>query len=70
MQSAQTGAEDLFLTSAEVAQRLNIKPNTLSVWRRRNQAGAPPFLKLCGAVRYRASAIEAWLKANEKCAAI
>jgi len=56
---AELMAEAL-LTPAEVAVRLGVKIQTLSVWRCTGRAGLP-FLKVCGAIRYRRSDVEKWL---------
>lgn len=52
------------LTSAETAALLNIKPNTLEIWRGKNRG--PAFVKLGTAkqspVRYEQSEIARWLR--------
>lgn len=61
--------EDRLLTEREVAQRLGLKPNTLAGWRStrcRNKRRGPPFVRIGGSIRFRASTLEAWLKVNER----
>lgn len=53
---------DRLLTEVEAAQFLNISIRTLQAWRTRG--GGPLFIRLGRAVRYRQSALEAWLNAN------
>ncbi len=55
------------LTEAAVARLLNIGPSTLRKWRQRGHG--PKHLRLGGVVRYRPSAVEAFLNASAKEAA-
>jgi predicted site-specific integrase-resolvase len=49
-----------FLTSAQAAARLGIRPGTLTVWRQRGIG--PAYVRCGGAIRYRESDVEAYLK--------
>lgn len=51
------------LTTAEVAQFLNISVSTLNNARVSGRAGYPPYHKIGGSVRYRLSDLEAYLQA-------
>lgn len=51
------------MTTDEVAALLGIKPATIRRWRAEHRI---PFIKLNGAVRYRESAISAWIEENSK----
>lgn len=44
------------LKTAEAAKILDVKTNTLEVWRSQNRG--PRFVKACGAVRYRLEDLE------------
>lgn len=44
------------LKTAEAAKILDVKTNTLEVWR--SQKRGPRFIKACGAVRYRLEDLE------------
>ena len=46
----------------EAADYLNVKPQTMAVWR--CNGNGPKFVKLNRAVRYRLSDIEAWLESR------
>ncbi len=48
------------LTELQVAQILNLKPGTLSVWRCTRRVDLP-FVKLGRAVRYRRADVEAFI---------
>lgn len=50
---------DEWLTSAEAAKRLGIRPGTLVVWRQRGIG--PAYVRCGGAIRYRESDLEAYL---------
>jgi hypothetical protein len=48
-------------TTAQIAQRFNLKPETLANWRCGRKG--PPFVKMeGGTVRYDESAVVAWLQ--------
>lgn len=47
------------MTTAEVAERLHISEGTVRWWR--HVRTGPPSFKVCGAVRYRRTDVEAWL---------
>ncbi|HEY6291049.1 MAG TPA: helix-turn-helix domain-containing protein [Terriglobia bacterium] len=51
-----------WLTSAEAAVRLGIRPGTLIVWRRRRIG--PAYVRCGVAIRYRAADVEAYLDAQ------
>ena len=55
---------DALLTEVEVAERLKSKVGTLQVWRSTKRV-ALPYVKIGRLVRYRASAVEAFIAANE-----
>jgi len=57
-------ASDRLLTTAEVADRLNVSPATLVGWRYKRQ-GPPAIILSRRAVRYRESALQAWLAEHE-----
>lgn len=48
------------MTTAEVAEWLRVKVNTLEHWRSRGRG--PAFRKVGGVVRYRRSDVENWLE--------
>lgn len=54
---------DQFLTAAQAADLLGIKPSTLAAWRCLRSDG-PPFSKVGSAVRYRRSALIEWVQAR------
>lgn len=56
--------EDTLLDAADVADYLGIPVNSLKMWRYRRKG--PPWLKLGRHVRYRQSALERWLDAQEE----
>ena len=55
---------DELLTPAEVAAWLQVPLSTLRIWRHRREG--PPAVKVGRLLRYRAGAVEAWLKAQEQ----
>ena len=59
-----TKAPDQFLSEHEVAARLGLAPCTLRAWRHLGKG--PTYLKLGKTIRYRASAMEAYLAACER----
>ncbi len=48
-----------FLTTEEVAALVRASTRTLEDWRYRD-AGGPPWVRVCGKVRYPRSAYDAW----------
>lgn len=48
------------LTVAQVAEKIEVTPGTLSVWRSTGRYSLP-FIKIGGKVRYRASDLDAWI---------
>jgi len=62
MQSTTT-LPDPLLTEAQVAAILGVKPTTLQVWRSTRRY-AFPYIKSGRLVRYRASAVEAFIAAR------
>lgn len=54
--------EDKYLKTEEVAELLNVNPETINNYRRR-KANPIPFYKIAGgAVRFKWSEVEAWLE--------
>lgn len=51
------------LTTAEVADRLNVSEQTLRHWRTQNRG--PRYLKLGKAVRYRPADITTWIEEQQ-----
>jgi predicted DNA-binding transcriptional regulator AlpA len=56
-------AADRLLPLAEVADLLRVSPDVLYQWRKREQG--PPSFRIGRLVRYRASALTAWIDAQE-----
>ena len=54
--------EDRLLMSAETARRIRVTPTTLKAWRHRRQG--PPFYRYGRRVVYRASEVDAWVRAH------
>ena len=54
--------DDVLLTTKQVATR--IKSSTSFLEKGRVQGYGPPYIKICGAVRYRLSDVEDWLSTN------
>jgi excisionase family DNA binding protein len=52
-----------FLTEAEAAKLLDIKPGTLSVWRSTGRYKIP-FVKVGRNVRYTRESLDAWLESR------
>lgn len=55
---------DKLLTQGEVAEKLRKPPRTLERWR--YQKYGPTYIKVGRDVRYRLSAVERWLAAQEQ----
>jgi excisionase family DNA binding protein len=51
-----------FLDTKQAAQYLNLKKNTLEIWRLRG--GGPAFVKFGRAVRYRKQDLDAYVERN------
>ena len=51
---------DRLLTVRQTAEKLNLQPHTLNVWRCEGQG--PPYHKIGRSIRYRASDLTAWLE--------
>jgi predicted DNA-binding transcriptional regulator AlpA len=56
--------DDEIKTSNEVADRLKIKPKTLSEWR--SAGKGPKFFRVGRTIRYRESEIRSWLESQSK----
>lgn len=52
-----------FYTARQLAERLDVKPQTLAIWRMKGEG--PTFLKVGRAVRYRAADVDFWLEGRE-----
>lgn len=57
-------ADHQILTTPEVAEQLRVSVGMLKLWR--HQKRGPRYVKDGGYVRYRQSAIDAWLKSREQ----
>lgn len=55
---------DKYLTTAELAERLNVAPGTLSGWRVFGRG--PQFIRMGKLVRYRESDVDLWLAAQDE----
>lgn len=53
--------EETFLTQAEAAVFLQVKPKTLGIWRCTKKYNLP-YIKIGGKVRYALSDLKNWLK--------
>ncbi len=56
--------DDRLLTGDQLADYLSVTPETLAGWRRSGEG--PPCLLVGGGIRYRESAVEAWLATRER----
>lgn len=66
MERHVAGTNDSLLDTAELARRLEVKPQTIRTWRLRGEG--PTFIKLgsaLGRCRYSAHVVEEWLKDRE-----
>ena len=59
----EIGMETLW-TTEQTARVLGMKAHTLEKWR--TTGAGPPFIYVGGAVRYRPSAVEAWLESQTR----
>jgi predicted DNA-binding transcriptional regulator AlpA len=66
MARARVGGETVWLTAAELADRLKVAQSTLWQWNLRNYG--PPAVRIGGKLRYRVEAVEAWEKEQENLA--
>lgn len=57
-------ADDVLLTEAEVADLLRVSQRTVRRWR--NEGTGPPALRVGRRIRYRRSAVEAWLDRRDQ----
>ena len=65
--TAENGSTDVgvYLTTVEAAKYLNLSRQFLEAARYRADGTGPPYIKLERAVRYRRSALDAWMTAHE-----
>jgi hypothetical protein len=63
MARARVGGETVWLTAAELADRLKVAQSTLWQWNLRNYG--PPAVRIGGKLRYRVEAVEAWEREQE-----
>jgi predicted DNA-binding transcriptional regulator AlpA len=63
MARARIGGETVWLTAAELANRLRVAQSTLWQWNLRNYG--PPAVRIGGKLRYRVEAVEAWEQEQE-----
>jgi predicted DNA-binding transcriptional regulator AlpA len=53
-------------TEAQTAAVIGVEPKTLNIWRTRKAAHQPPYVKVGRLVRYRPSAVAAWVESRER----
>ncbi|MBC2883573.1 helix-turn-helix domain-containing protein [Campylobacter sp. Marseille-Q3452] len=59
--------ENQYIKDEEVAEALNVTPDTLAKWRMKNNNGPKlPYVKIGRSIMYRREAIEKWLRENER----
>jgi predicted site-specific integrase-resolvase len=58
--SAPANDETLLLTTAELAERLRCKPETLARWRRGGRG--PAYVRVAGRVLYAPADVHRWLR--------
>jgi hypothetical protein len=63
MARGRIGGETVWLTAAELANRLRVAQSTLWQWNLRNYG--PPAVRIGGKLRYRVEAVEAWEQEQE-----
>jgi predicted site-specific integrase-resolvase len=63
MARARVGGETVWLTAAELADRLKIAQSTLWQWNLRGYG--PPAVRIGGKLRYRVKAVEQWEREQE-----
>jgi predicted DNA-binding transcriptional regulator AlpA len=66
MAKARVGGETIWLTAAELADRLRVAQSTLWQWNLRNYG--PPAVRIGGKLRYRVEAVETWEREQESLA--
>lgn len=66
MARARVAGATVWLTAAELADRLKVAQSTLWQWNLRNYG--PPAVRIGGKLRYRVEAVEAWEKEQENLA--
>lgn len=55
---------DSRLTTAETANYLGVRADTVAYWRMRGNG--PPFLRIGGRINYRIDDLDAWIAANSE----
>ncbi len=55
---------DPLLTERQAAEILDLRPTTLQVWRMTKKRDTPAYVKIGRNVRYRASAVEAFIRSR------
>jgi predicted DNA-binding transcriptional regulator AlpA len=63
-QPGDAAVQEPLLTTAQAAELLNLKPDTLCVWRSTRRPHQPAYVKLGRAVRYRRADLESYLAAR------
>lgn len=63
MARARVGGVTVWLTAAELADRLKVAQSTLWQWNLRNYG--PPAVRIGGKLRYRLETVEAWEREQE-----
>jgi predicted DNA-binding transcriptional regulator AlpA len=66
MARARVDGVTVWLTAAELADRLKVAQSTLWQWNLRNYG--PPAVRIGGKLRYRVEAVEAWEREQEAAA--
>ncbi|MFK4727122.1 excisionase family DNA binding protein [Bradyrhizobium niftali] len=66
MRQPEQAAPAEYFTTTEAARYLRLSVQFLEVARHRGDGRGPPFVKLSRSVRYRRSALDAWMAAQEK----
>jgi excisionase family DNA binding protein len=65
MPAVKSAVATEYLTTVEAAQYLKLSRQYLEIARHRGDGSGPPFIKLARAVRYRRSALDAWMSAHD-----
>ena len=63
MARVRVNGATIWLTGAELADRLKVAQSTLWQWNLRNYG--PPVVRIGGKLRYRVEAVEAWEREQE-----
>ena len=66
MARVRAAGATVWLTAAELADRLKVAQSTLWQWNLRNYG--PPAVRMGGKLRYRVEAVEAWERQQEAAA--